>query len=47
MKKKYNSPEMEIISLTLSIDTLTASQYTEAPELETHGGNDVWDGDFD
>lgn len=37
---------MEIISLTLSIDTLTASQYTEAPELETHGGNDEWDGDF-
>ena len=47
MKKKYYSPEMEIISLALSIDTLTASQYTEKPELETHGGNDIWGDDFD
>ncbi|MBK6087124.1 hypothetical protein [Ruminococcus difficilis] len=47
MKKKYYSPEIDIISLSLTKDTLSASKYTEAPELETHGGNDVWGGDFD
>ena len=39
MKKKYISPEMEIISLILQ-DTLAASNYIPVPEVPTRAGDD-------
>ena len=39
MKKNYNSPEMEIISL-LSQDVLAASTYIPTPEVPTRAGDD-------
>lgn len=44
MKKKYCSPEIELISLSIKNDVLIASQYTEEKEIPTTGGNDNFDG---
>ena len=39
MKKKYVSPEVLIVSLSLQ-DVLAASKYTPEPEIPTRGGDD-------
>lgn len=39
MKKKYISPDVEIVSLHLA-DVLTASNYTPTPEVPTRAGED-------
>ncbi|WP_405346838.1 hypothetical protein [Ruminococcus sp.] len=42
MKKKYVSPELEVVSL-LTKDVLTASEYTAHPEDPTRAGNEGLD----
>ncbi len=45
MKKKYTSPELELISLTMR-DVLTASQYTPVPEDPARSGDDSSGGEI-
>ena len=45
MKKKYTSPELELISLTTR-DVLAASQYTPVPEDPTRAGDDSGGGEI-
>lgn len=47
MKKKYISPELELISLSLTKDVLGASTNpTDVPENPGSGGNEGIDGDL-
>ena len=46
MKKEYNSPDFDIVSLSLK-DILTASEYTPVPEDPTRAGNDGGGGGLD
>lgn len=46
MKKKYNSPDFDIVSLYMT-DVLAASQYTPLPEDPTRSGNDGGGGGLD
>ena len=43
MKRKYSSPEIEVVSLK-TLDVLAASTYVPEPEIPTRGGNDDFDG---
>lgn len=45
MKKEYNSPDFDIVSLSLR-DVLTASQYKPEAELPTRAGDDRGEGDL-
>lgn len=45
MKKEYNSPDFDIVSLSLK-DVLAASQYTPEAELPTRAGDDSGEGDL-
>ena len=46
MKKEYNSPDFDIVSLSLK-DILTASEYTPVPEDPIRSGNDDGGGGLD
>ncbi|WP_405341938.1 hypothetical protein [Ruminococcus sp.] len=47
MKKKYISPELELISLSLTKDVLGASTNpTDVPENPGSGGNEGIEGDL-
>ena len=46
MKKEYNSPDMDIVSLSLK-DVLTASEYIPHPEDPTRAGDDSGSGGLD
>ncbi len=45
MKKEYNSPDFDIVSLSLK-DVLVASQYTPEAEDPTRGGDDSGGGEL-
>ena len=45
MKKKYSSPDLEIIALSI-VDVLGASTYSATPENPGVGGNDDFDGEL-
>ena len=46
MKKKYNSPDFDIVSLYMT-DVLAASTYKPVPEDPTRDGNDGGGGGLD
>lgn len=46
MKKKYNSPDFDIVSLYMT-DVLAASTYNPIPEDPTRDGNDSGGGGLD
>ena len=43
MKKRYTSPEVELISLNV-FDVLTASRYVPDPEIGSRTGDDEFEG---
>lgn len=45
MKIEYNSPDFDIVSLSM-IDVLAASTYTPQPEDPTRAGDDSGEGDL-
>ena len=45
MKKDYNSPDFDIVSLSMK-DVLTASEYTPVPEDPTRAGDDSGGGEI-
>lgn len=45
MKRKYSSPEVEVISLK-TVDVLTASTYSPDPEYPVRSGNDDFEGEL-
>ena len=45
MKRKYSSPEIEVVSLK-TLDVLTASTYVPDPEFPVRSGDDDFEGEL-